>query len=84
MDLRGFQAQNHGCRYELSVLVKAVNLRRVVVLYDGITDRQTAAADIGASPSGRFLWLEAGRMNTAKAREVFESLFTVAPGGPSA
>ena len=84
MDLRGFQAQNHGCRYELSVLVKVANLRRVVVLYDDKTDRQTAAADIGAAPDGRFLWLEAGRMDTAKAREVFEALFTVAPGGPSA
>lgn len=78
MDLRGFQAQNRGCRHELGVLAKAANLRRVVVLYDASTDRQTAAADIGIAPSGRFLWLDAGRMNVTKAREVFESLFTVA------
>jgi hypothetical protein len=80
MDLRGFQAQNRGCRHELGVLAKAANLRRVVVLYDGRTDRGTAEADIGTAPPGRFLWLDAGRMNVAKAREVLSALFSIAPG----
>lgn len=80
MDLRGFQSQNRGCRHELGVLAKTETLRRVVVLYDAKTDRPTAEADIGAAPPGRFLWLDAGRMNVAKAREVFSALFTDASG----
>lgn len=35
----------------------------------------TAEADLAGAPAERFRWLEAGGMNTAKAREVLASLF---------
>lgn len=81
MDLRGFQPHNQGCRYELGVLARVAHLRRVVVLYDGRTARPAAEADIAGAPAGRFLWIDAGRMNAAKARDVFVALFVDGPEG---
>lgn len=77
MDLRGFQAHNRGCRFELDVLSGAQSLRRIVVLYDGRTDRPTAESHIGAAAAGRFRWLDAGRMDTAKARQVLGELLDI-------
>lgn len=77
MDLRGFQAHNRGCRFELGVLAWAQHLHRVVVLHDGDTDRATAESDIGIAPAGRFRWLDAGRMDTAKARQVLGELLDI-------
>ena len=42
MDLRGFQAHNAGCRYELSTLAQASRELRIVVLTDSSTDRAAA------------------------------------------
>ena len=42
MDLRGFQAHNAGCRYELATLARAPRELRVVALIDGRTDRAAA------------------------------------------
>ena len=78
MDLRGFQPNNLGCRHELRVLADAGHLRRVVVLHDERTARQAAEADMAGAPTGRFRWIDAGRMNTAKAREVLGALLTPA------
>lgn len=75
MDLRGFSAANLGCRFELGVLAQAAQLRRIVLLHDARTDRQTAAADLAAAPSDRFAWVDAGGLDGAKARAVFEALF---------
>ena len=75
MDLRGFGPENLGSRFELGVLAGASHLRRVVLLYDGATARDVAASEFsGASPE-RFVWLEAGRLDRAKAREVLVTLF---------
>lgn len=75
MDLRGFQAENAGCRFELSVLAGAPHLRRVVLLQDAKTDRGSAQAEIAGVPADRFVWLEAERFDRRVVRRVLEALF---------
>ncbi len=74
MDLRGFQAKNAGCRHELGVLSQAPNVQRVVLLHDARTDRATAGADIAAAQEGRFVWVEAGRLNAGRVRQILGHL----------
>lgn len=74
MDLRGFQANNAGCRHELGVLARAAQVRRVVLLHDVRTDRAAAGIDIAAAPLGRFVWVEAGRLNQSKAAQIMGKL----------
>ncbi len=62
MDLRGFQPSDLGCRHELSVVVQAAHLQRVVVLHDAATARQLAESDMARVPEGRFVWLDAERL----------------------
>lgn len=75
MDLRGFRETNLGCRHELGVLADAAHLCRVVLLSDDTTARSVAEADLAGASPGRFVWVEAGRMNSAKSDEVLASLF---------
>jgi hypothetical protein len=75
MDLRGFRENNLGCRYELGVLAGANHLCRVVLLHDRTTARSVAEADLAGARPGRFVWVEAGRMNSAKSDEILASLF---------
>ena len=75
MDLRGFQAHNAGCRYELGTLAQSTRPMRVVVLVDAQTDRAAAAESIGDERFGRFVWLDATHVDAAKRREVLASLF---------
>ncbi len=82
MDLRGFQAHNAGCRYELGTLAQAPGALRVVVLTDPQTDRAAAAEAIGAGRSQRFVWIDAANINSRKRREVLAGLFS-APGDAS-
>ena len=82
MDLRGFQAHNAGCRYELGALAQASGALRVVVLTDGGTDRAAAAQAIGHSPPGRFVWLDASHIDARKHREVLASLFSSPSAAP--
>ena len=79
MDLRGFQAHNAGCRVELAALARARALARVVVLTDAQTDRATAHADAAAAPPGRFVWLDASRIDAAQRRRTLAALFEDAP-----
>jgi len=74
MDLRGFHAKRLGCRFELRVLAGAEHLRRVVLLYDAITDRATAATDLSGASEGRVVWVQADRLGARKAREILASL----------
>ncbi len=78
MDLRGFQARNAGCRFELGALARAAHVQRVVVLTDPATDLATAQADAAAAPPGRFAWiaLPADRRLARRraARQVREAL----------
>jgi hypothetical protein len=82
MDLRGFSAENKGCRHELGVLVKASHLRRVVVLYDKDTARAVAESDINSdidpATATRFHWLPADRMDHKLADRVLAALFATA------
>ena len=75
MDLRGFQAHNAGCRYELAALAGAPRELRVVVLTDGRTDRAAAEAAVAAGRRERFTWIDASHFNANKSREVLAHLF---------
>lgn len=60
MDLRGFQAQNKGCLYELGRISQASHLSGVVLLADATTDRAAAEQALQAHPGcPRRQWLEA-------------------------
>lgn len=78
MDLRGFRAENQGCRHELRMLAQAGRLRRVVVLHDSQTARAIAEAEIGGAPAGRFHWLSAERLDHAAAGRALAALFGAA------
>ena len=79
MDLRGFQAHNAGCRFELAALSDAPRLQRVVVLSDAQTDRAAADASIAPGAAGRFTWLDAAHIDRAKRHEVLAQLFGAVP-----
>jgi hypothetical protein len=78
MDLRSFQRRNEGCRFELGELARAPHLVRVVVLTDAETDRGAAREAAAAAPTGRFVWLDAMHVDSAKRREVLHALFAAA------
>ena len=75
IDLRGFQAHNAGCRYELTTLAQASRELRVVALTDSQTDRAAAQEAIASGRQERFTWLEASHFNSSKHREVLAHLF---------
>jgi hypothetical protein len=74
MDLRGFREKNRGVRHELGVLATAAHLQRVVLLFDGMTERAVAEADVALSPAGRFVWVEAARLDQKRVREISAAL----------
>jgi hypothetical protein len=80
MDLRGFQARNAGCLYELGALARAPRALRVVVLVDDETDRVAAADAVVGAASERFRWIDAAQIDAAKRHEVLACLF--APAAP--
>jgi len=75
MDLRGFQAHNAGCRFELTTLAQASRELRVVVLTDGRTDRAAAQEAIASGRQERFTWIEASYLKQSEHREVLARLF---------
>jgi hypothetical protein len=75
MDLRGFQAHNAGCRYELATLARASRKLRVVVLTDGRTDRTVAQEAVAPGWQDRFTWIEVSHFNASRLREVLAHLF---------
>ena len=75
MDLRGFQAHNAGCRYELTTLAQASREVRVVALTDSLTDRAAAKEAIASGRQERFTWIEASHFKPSKHREVLAHLF---------
>ncbi len=75
MDLRGFQVNNAGCRYELTTLSEAARELRVVVLTDSRTDRAAAQEAIATGREERFTWIEASHFRRSKHREVMVRLF---------
>ena len=75
MDLRGFQAHNAGCRYELATLARVSRTLRVVVLVDGRTDRAAAQEAVVSGRHERFTWIEVSHFNAIKRHEVLAHLF---------
>ena len=82
MDLRGFQAHNAGCRYELGTLAEVRRVLRVVVLTDGHTDRAAAAEASAHAQPGRVVWLDAAHIDARTRGEVLASLFDADGGTP--
>ena len=78
MDLRGFQAHNAGCRYELAALAGTSRALRVVVLADAQTDRAASAQAMAAAAPERFVWLDANHTDVRKRHEVLAALFSAA------
>lgn len=74
MDLRGFRAQNRGCRHELGVLAAAPRLQRVVLLFDRTTERAVAEADVARAPAGRFVWVDTARLDARRVSEISAAL----------
>ena len=83
MDLRSFQQRHAGCRHELGALARAPGLQRVVLLTDAQTDRGAAEAAAAGGPPGRFVWIDAARIEADKRRAVLRALFSAdaAPAG---
>lgn len=75
MDLRGFQAHNEGCRYELATLAQTARDLRVVVLVDGRTDRAVAEEAVVSGRRERFTWIEASRFDAGTRHDVLARLF---------
>jgi hypothetical protein len=75
MDLRGFQAHNAGCRFELTTLAQVTRELRVVVLSDSRTDRAAAQEALAFGRQERFTWSEASHFKPSKRREVLARLF---------
>src|SRR4030095_10958708 len=75
MDLRGFQAHNAGCRFELPPLARASRNLRVVILTDSRTDRTVAQEAIASGRHERFTWIDVPHLNASKLREVLVPLF---------
>jgi hypothetical protein len=75
MDLRGFQAHNAGCRYELTTLAQTSRELRVVALTDSLTDRAAANEAIASGRQERFTWIDASHFKPSKHREVLAHLF---------
>jgi hypothetical protein len=73
-DLRGFQAHNEGCRYEIGELANAAAVRRVVTLFDRTSDRALAQRDAGAAPAGRYVWIDASVLNARIRDQVLAAL----------
>ena len=74
MDLRGFQAAQRRLPPRTGRAGTRRHLRRVVVLHDGRTDRAAADSDIAAAPAGRFVWVDAGRLNQGKVAQILSQL----------
>ena len=83
MDLRGFQAHNAGCRFELGALARTPHGLRVVVLTDDQTDRAAAVREVADAPPGRFVWLDTSRVDARRRAAALASLFA-APAGTDA
>ena len=76
MDLRGFQAHNAGCRFELGAIGRASTVQRAVVLTDERTDLATARADAGSAATERFVWIALAGTTARRqaARRVMDAL----------
>lgn len=77
MDLRGFRAENQGCRYELRALSDACQAGRLswaVILQDQHTDRSVAEAELHSDVRKHFHWLTTQHMSNAMASSVLASL----------
>lgn len=75
MDLRGFQAHNAGCRFELQTLSTSQRQLRVVLLADARTDRAAAQAAIAPGRQDRFAWVDAARFDARCRGAVLDRLF---------
>jgi hypothetical protein len=84
MDLRGFTADNTGCRFELEQLGRLGRLQRCVFIADRDTDRALAlqallqGAGTASAPAAH--WIDLAVDDDAALRRLRETLWTVAAG----
>lgn len=74
-DLRGFQLQNAGCRFELETLAHAARPIRAIGLTDQSTDHEAIREAIGEGHSERFTWLQVERLDRPSLERVLGALF---------
>jgi hypothetical protein len=77
MDLRGFQSQNEGCRFELEVLASSSRELRIVALTDVATDRGVIN-QITGDRAHRFVWLDVDRLSRRTVESIMTSIFDAA------
>jgi hypothetical protein len=78
MDLRGLRAENLGSLHELRVLTRAIRVRRIVLLFNELTDRDAAHGAVG-SYSARFIWHDARRLSRGATDRVLGLLLEGLP-----
>lgn len=74
-DLRGFQLQNEGCRFELAALAHARRSLRVVGLSDEHTDQEAIREAIAGGRPERFTWLRVDRLDRPNLERVLTACF---------
>lgn len=77
IDLRGFQLQNEGCRFELGALAHASRDIRVVMLTDRGTNQDAIREAIAGGPAERFTMVELERLDRRSLERVLGALFHV-------
>jgi hypothetical protein len=77
IDLRGFQLQNEGCRFELAALAHATGDLRVVMLTDGGTDQDAIREATAGGHAERFTRVELERFDRRSLERVLGALFHV-------
>ena len=75
MDLRDFQAQNAGCRFELATLAHAARDLRAVVLTDAATDQDAMRQSIAGGRTDRFVCLRIDRLDRPSLDRILRGLF---------
>ena len=50
--------------------------RNLVLLFDGTTERALAEADVAVAPPGRFVWVDAARLDQRRVREITGESFS--------
>jgi hypothetical protein len=74
MDLRGFTSLNAGCCYELGRIAQSGQLRSVVLLFDGTTDRAAAEQALGPRTGAAITWQSASQRRIAAIDAVLAPL----------
>lgn len=77
MDLRGYCSERQGCSYELSVLAAMPHLRKLIILFDKQTDRETAEHLLKNSLT-KIVWIDSDAKNGSEfSQKILKPLLAV-------